>query len=49
MYAITLIYRYWHPGRVQHTLLVFCFVDVHTTTPPAPADEYINAICHVLH
>ena len=38
-----------HPGTLQHTLLVFCFVDVHTTTPPAPVDEYINAICHVLH
>ena len=38
-----------HPGTVQHTLLVFCFVGVHTTTPPAPVDEYINAICHVLH
>ena len=38
-----------HPGTVQHILLVFCFVDVHTTTPPAPVDEYINTICHVLH
>ena len=31
------------------SLLVFCCVDVHTTTLPAPVDEYINAICHVLH